>query len=302
MPTLFYTGKMAFPLRLITMMSGIIAWITGNARDSSAMKEKMKDGYNGKFSDYIHQYDELSTFHYEKIANILLQEIDCKGKEVVDVGCGTGILSFMVLEKGAKKISCIDISPLMLEKCKKKSIDNGYPDEVISFYEGDIEKLPFRDSSFDIVFCNMVLGMVPNQQEAVSELARILRPCGTLALSIHGPDHLVEPIEALVKSMNKRYYFTHRFEYWPRDEKKARIFLIKAGLDKIQTKRLTWMDEFENGGKLFDFFASTSGLWWYHRLPPELRSKETEKVRSYFLNNNISKNTSDVVFAWGIKK
>ena len=156
----------------------------------------MKDGYNGKFSDYIHQYDELSTFHYEKIANILLQEIDCKGKEVVDVGCGTGILSFMVLEKGAKKISCIDISPLMLEKCKKKSIDNGYPDEVISFYEGDIEKLPFRDSSFDIVFCNMVLGMVPNQQEAVSELARILRPGGTLALSIHGPDHLVEPIEA----------------------------------------------------------------------------------------------------------
>ena len=40
MPTLFYTGKMAFPLRLITMMSGIIAWITGNARDSSAMKRK----------------------------------------------------------------------------------------------------------------------------------------------------------------------------------------------------------------------------------------------------------------------
>jgi ubiquinone/menaquinone biosynthesis C-methylase UbiE len=302
MPTLFYTGKMAFPLRLMTTMSGIIAWITGNARDSSAMKEKMKDGYNGKFSDYIHQYDELSTFHYEKIANILLQEIDCKGKRVVDVGCGTGTLSFMVLEKAAKKISCVDISPLMLEKCKKKSIDNGYPDDVISFYEGDIEKLSFRDSSFDIVFCNMVLGMVPNQQEAISELARILRPGGTLALSIHGPDHLVEPIEALVKSMNKRYYFTHRFEYWPRDEKKVRMFLIKANLDKIQTKRLTWIDEFENGGKLFDFFASTSGLWWYHRLPPELRSNETEKVRTYFQKNNISKNTCDVIFSWGTKK
>lgn len=302
MPTLFYTGKMAFPLRLMINMSVIMAWITGNARDSSAMKEKMKDGYNGKFSDYIHQYDELSTFHYKKIANILLQEIDCKGKDVADVGCGTGILSFMVLEKGVKKISCVDISPLMLEMCKKKSIDKGYPDDVISFHKGDTEKLLFRDSSFDIVFCNMVLGMVPNQQIAINELTRILRPGGTLALSIHGPDHLVEPIEALVKSMNKRYYFNHRFEYWPRDEKKMITFFRKASLDSIQTKRLTWIDEFENGGKLFDFFASTSGLWWYHRLPPELRNKETEKVRNYFLNNNISKNTSDVVFVWGIKK
>ena len=55
-------------------------------------------------------------------------------------------------------------------------------------------------------------------------------------------------------------------------------------------------------GNYLIFFASTSGLWWYHRLPPELRNKETEKVRHYFLKNNISKNTSDVVFAWGIKK
>lgn len=42
MPTLFYTGKMVFPLRLMTMMSGIVAWMTGNARDSSVMKERIK--------------------------------------------------------------------------------------------------------------------------------------------------------------------------------------------------------------------------------------------------------------------
>ena len=59
--------------------------------------------------------------------------------------------------------------------------------------------------------------------------------------------------------MNKRYYFTHRFEYCY-EMKKGEDISYKAGLDKIQTKRLTWMDEFENGGKLFDFFASTSGL------------------------------------------
>lgn len=167
----------------------------------------------------------------------------------------------MVLEKGIKKISCVDISKFMLDKCKKKSIDKGYPNEVISFHEGDVEKLAFRDSSFNIVFCNMVLGMVPNQQVAINELTRILRSGGTLALSIHGPTHLIEPIEALVKSMNNRFYFAHRFEFWPRDERKVKMFFMKAGLDKIKTKRLTLTDEFENGGELFDFFASTSGLW-----------------------------------------
>jgi ubiquinone/menaquinone biosynthesis C-methylase UbiE len=302
MPTLFWTGKLSLPLRVMVNMGCIVAWITGNARDSYAMKERMKDAYDGKYSNYINKYDELASFHYEKISNTLIQKIDCNGKEVVDVGCGTGILSFMALEKGASRISCVDVSKLMLEKCREKSIAKGYADDLISFHEGDAEKLPFGDSTFDVVFLNMVLGMVPNQQATITELTRILRPGGTIALSAHGPAHYMEAIEAGVKSMNMRYFFGHRFEFWPRDEKEIKTFFMNAGLDNIQTKRLTWIDEFENGGEVFDFFASTSGLWWYHRLPPEIRNKETEKTRAYFQRKNITKITSDVVFAFGSKK
>ena len=302
MPTLFWTGKISLPLRLIVNMGSIIAWITGNARNSYAMKERMKDAYNGKYSDYINKYDELASFHYEKISNTLIQKIDCNGKEVVDVGCGTGILSFIALEKGASRISCVDISKLMLEKCREKSITKGYTDDLISFHEGDAEKLPFSDSTFDVVFLNMVLGMVPNQQATITELTRILRPGGTIALSAHGPAHYMEATEAVVKSMNMRYFFGHRIEFWPRDEKEIKAFFINAGLDNIQTERLTWIEEFENGGEVFDYFASTSGLWWHHRLPPEIRNKETEKTRTYFQHKNITKITCDVVFAFGSKK
>jgi SAM-dependent methyltransferase len=84
-------------------MGCIIAWITGNARDSYAMKERMKDAYDGKYSNYINKYDELTSFHYEKVSNTLIQKIDCNGKEVVDVGCGTGILSFLALESDELK-------------------------------------------------------------------------------------------------------------------------------------------------------------------------------------------------------
>ena len=280
----------------------MVALITGNARNSGAMKERMKDGYNGKYSDYINKYDELASFHYEQISNTLIKKIDCKGKEVVDVGCGTGILSFMTLEKGASKVSCVDISKLMLDKCREKSIIKGFKEDSISFHEGDAERLPFNDSSYDVVLLNMVLGMVPNQQETITELTRILRPGGTIAVSAHGPAYYMEAIEAGVKSMSIRYFLGHRFEFWPRDENKIKTFFVNAGLGNIQTERLTWIHKFENGGEAFDFFASTSGLWWYHRLPKEIRDKETEKIRNYFKRKNITEVTSDVVFATGTKQ
>ena len=76
---------------------------------------------------------------------------------------------------------------------------------------------------------------------------------------------------------------------------------MNAGLNNVQTARLTWIDEFEDGGEVFDFFASTSALWWYHRLPPEIRNREKEKTRSYFKRKNINKITSDEVFTYGSK-
>jgi hypothetical protein len=112
----------------------------------------------------------------------------------------------------------------------------------------------------------------------------------------------MEATEAVVKSMNMRYFFGYRIEFWPRDEKEIKTFFMNAGLGNIQTERLTWIEEFENGGELFDYFASTSGLWWHHRLPPEIRDKETERTRTYFQHKNITKITSDVVFALGTKK
>jgi ubiquinone/menaquinone biosynthesis C-methylase UbiE len=302
MPTLLWTGKLSLPLRLMVDMTGIVGWITGNARDSSAMKARMKGGYNGEYSDYIHRYDELSAFHYERISKALLQNVDYSGKELLDVGCGTGILAFLALERGASKVSCLDISALMLGKCREKSIAQGYADDLVSFHEGDAEKLPFDDDTFDVVLSSMVLGMVPNQQVAIQEFTRVLHPGGTLALSTHGPAHYREAIETGLKASSPRYFLDHRFEFWPRDESKIAAFFRNEGLENIQTRRLSWTDEFENGSALFDFYASTSGLWWYQRLPPELRDKETEKTRTYFQRENVIEMTSDVVFASGSRK
>ena len=282
-------------------MGSLIAWITGNARNSTAMKQRMKNGYNGKYSDYINRYDELGASHYIKISKKLIEKVDCNAKKVIDVGCGTGILSLIALGKGASKLTCVDISKLMLEKCKAKIAAGDYHDEIVEFHEADAERLPFEDSSFDVVLLNMVLGILPNQLSTITELTRVLRTGGTIALSAHGPAHYMEAIEAGLKVMTMRYFLGHRFEFWQRDENEVKSLFIKAGLKNIHTERINWIDRFENGNEVFDFFASTSSLWWYDRLPPDLREKEAKKTREYFQRKKIKSITSDVVLAFGIK-
>lgn len=302
MSSLFWTGKISLPLRLMINLGSIIAWFTGNARNLTAMKERVMEGYDGTYSDYISKYDDTARNHYEKIATALMGHVNCKGKEVADIGCGTGILSYMALENGAVQMSCIDPSKYMLDKCRKKRVSMGYSEEIITFYEGDAMSIPFNDATFDIVLSSMVLGMVPDQQAALLEFTRILKPGGVLALTTHGPAHYLEAIEAGVKSMNLRYFFDHRFEFWPRDEKRMKRYFILAGLENIKSERLIWKDYYEDGSEVFDFFASTTGLWFYHRLPPVLRNKEAERMRNYFSRKQITSVTSDVVIVYGEKK
>jgi ubiquinone/menaquinone biosynthesis C-methylase UbiE len=302
MSSLFWTGKISLPIRLMINLGAILAWFTGNARRPSVMIEKVKEGYDGQYSDYIAQYDDLSSNHYEKIAEALMRHVDCRGKRVLDVGCGTGILSLMALEKKAAQVAGVDPSPYMLDQFRAKSLSKGFSEEMISFHEGDAQRIPFNDASYDVVLSNMVLGMVPDQQAAIKEFVRILRQEGVLALSTHGPAHYLEAIEAGMKSMNLRYFYNHRFEFWPRTEKKWIRYLTHAGLQNIQTERLIWKDYYENGNEVFDFFASTTGLWFYHRLPPALRKMEEERTRNYFQSKQITTITSDVVLAYGEKK
>lgn len=301
-PTLFWTGNIALPLRIMVNTAGLIAWITGNARNTSAMKERMRDGYNGEYSDYISLYDELGASYYQQISKQLIEKTKCKGCDVLDVGCGTGILSLIALEKGAGKLTCVDMSEFMLEKCRSKITASEYSYIPTEFHKADAEELPFKDNSFDIVFFNMVLGMIPNQQATIGELVRVLCPGGTIALSAHGPDHYREAIEANLKAMSIHYFLDHRFEFWQRNENEVRSFFTNANLKNIITERITWVDKFENCGQAFDFFATTSALWWYERLPNDLRKKEALRTRKYFQRKKIKSITSDVVLAYGLKK
>ena len=124
MPELLWKGKLSPAVKLMVNASSIMAWISGNSSDIAGMKQRIKDGYDGIYTDNVTKYDELGLAFQIKAAIKQLETIDVKGKEVLDVGAGTGALSFLMLEQGAAKVICGDISEYMLKLGREKAANH----------------------------------------------------------------------------------------------------------------------------------------------------------------------------------
>jgi len=288
-------------MKFMANINSLLALLTGNAINTAAMKRRMKLGYEGTCSDHVTHYDEFGLEHYTKIATELLEGVDVRDKEVLDVGCGTGIVSILVLRHGAAKLICGDASEYMLGQCRKKIVAQGDVAEKVDFRQLDAESLPYGDKSFDVVVSGMLLGLVPNQQKVVTGMARVLRTGGMLAFSTHAPECWWETGDAAFRAIPKRYTVGYRIEYWPRRGREIQRMLVKAGLADVQTRRLFWQDNFETGGKAYDFFASVSASWWNAKLPSDKIEEISKKTRAYFERNKVTQITHDIILAYGRK-
>lgn len=89
-------------------------------------------------------------------------------KRILDVGCGSGAITLDIAKNTNGKVFGIDISKKMIYKAKK--VLEGYN---IELRVGDVHDLPFKDESFDLVVCNLLLMWVKKPQQVVNEMARV---------------------------------------------------------------------------------------------------------------------------------
>ena len=105
------------------------------------------------------------------------------GERVLDLGCGAGadslIASLMVAPDGS--VTGIDMTPEMLEKARAGAAELGV--ENVAFVEGEAERLPFEDASFDVVISNGVIDLVPDKDAVFSEIARVLVSGGRVQIA-----------------------------------------------------------------------------------------------------------------------
>jgi SAM-dependent methyltransferase len=189
----------------------------------------------------------------------------------------------------------------MLSQCQAKATAQGYDKDQIETRQLDVESLPFEDNSFDAAISSMVLGLVPNQEKMITEMARVTRPGGTVALATHGSDHYYEAVDAYFRAISKRYVIGYRIEFWPRKEKEISQMLVQAGLGDVRTRRLYYQDNFETGSKAHDFFACTSSSWWFAKFPPDKIAGQAKKAQDYFERKGVTQITEDTILAVALK-
>ena len=115
-------------------------------------------------------------------------------KSILDVGCGVGHWGRCLapLLPGDCALTGIDRELQWVDEAKKRSAVLG--NRPVSFVQGDAERLPFADESFDMVTCQTVLIHLKDPRVALAEMIRVLRPGGLLAIA--------EPNNTLVNFSN----------------------------------------------------------------------------------------------------
>jgi arsenite methyltransferase len=105
------------------------------------------------------------------------------GERVLDLGSGAGTDSLVAAQMvGADgRVTGIDMTAPMLAKARAAATEMGVAN--VEFVEGEAERLPFADASFDVVISNGVIDLVPDKDAVFAELYRVLAPGGRMQIA-----------------------------------------------------------------------------------------------------------------------
>ena len=110
------------------------------------------------------------------------------GERVLDMGCGAGRHAFEMYKRGADVIALdqdADELSTVSEWFAAMREEGGLPEGAeADVKQGDALDLPFADGEFDRVVASEVLEHIPDDERAISELVRVLRPGGTIAVTV----------------------------------------------------------------------------------------------------------------------
>ncbi|WID99480.1 methyltransferase domain-containing protein [Bosea vestrisii] len=190
-------------------------------------------------------YEQLMGRWSKKLA---LRFIDfaglADGERVLDVGCGTGSLTFtLAASADLAEVVAIDYSPVFVAEATRRNSD-----ARISIRQADACALPFEDRVFDRAMALLVLHFVPEAGKAIAEMARVVRRGGVVAAAVWdhyggmpGMRMMVDTVAGLNeggRQMRARYCFQPMMQ--PGEMKRA--FAEQGLANVIETELMIRMD------------------------------------------------------------
>lgn len=145
--------------------------------DFSLLKAKMREAWMAGDFGVIARYAEAAEEEFvDRLALV-------PGMRVLDVACGTGNTAIPAAKAGAT-VTGVDIAPNLLEQARLRAQEAGVSAE---FREGDAEQMDLADNSFDVVISVFGAMFAPRPERVASELLRVCRPGGMIAMANWAP-------------------------------------------------------------------------------------------------------------------
>ena len=207
------------------------------------------------------------------------------GERVLDVGCGTGSLTFALPQAAnVGEVAAFDYSPVFVEEARRRNSD-----PRITIQQADACAIPFPDDRFDRALALLVLHFVPDAGRAVAEVRRVVRPGGVVAAAVW--DHLggmpgtrmmwdtVAALDERAKLMRGQYFFQPMMRP---DE--MRNSFVEHGLADVEQVSLLIRMDYASFEDYWEPIAAGEGPLgkYVASLDPARRAKADQAVRAAY--------------------
>ncbi|MDQ3818104.1 MAG: class I SAM-dependent methyltransferase [Acidobacteriota bacterium] len=214
----------------------------------NAFRKTQLDSYTG------------TTISYERLARCLGGSLDIvRGKSVLEAGCGAGRFTEILLSAGARVFAC-DLSEAVeanYENCKEQA------DYFVC--QADIQRLPVRPASFDIVLCLGVIQHTPDPQKTIAALASYLRPGGMLVIDHYSTNYPYTFSRKLLRQLLIRL---------PASASKSAVIFLSRLL--LPLHKMLWSKR-RGMSRLSSYLAKVSPVVDYYGSYPQLGTKLLEE-------------------------
>ncbi len=174
------------------------------------------------------------------------------GDKVLDVACGSGNAAIAAARRWAESTG-VDFVPALLEAAKVRSAAEGFE---IEWVEGDAEDIPCADGAFDVVLSTWGSMFAPDHRKAASELLRVCRSGGTIAMNNWTPEGLVGQMFKIVAGGPPPPGIQPP-SLWGTEDHVYEMF--GDGVSEVRFKRRMYNQRFRSFDHFFEFFRAWFG-------------------------------------------
>jgi SAM-dependent methyltransferase len=199
---------------------------------------------------------------------------DARDRDWLDVAAGTGNVAVRAARAGAR-VTATDLSPGLVAQGRRRTAAEGLD---VEWGVADVQDLPVEDGTYDVV--SSVFGAIfaPDHDKVASELHRVLRPGGTLAMTAWTPTGAAQAINDVTARLFPPQPGAPMSDWGV--EERARKKLGAFSEVRIETRTLEW--GFESAEAAFEFFDRVTPPW--QMLKAKVDADVWAEVREEFLD------------------